>query len=168
MRTILLFLNEAQIDEIEKKKKKHDPLFGLINPHITLVFPFESMITNDELKKHIIESLEGVDPIAIEFTDQISNEGEYLFLLTEKGSEKVSTLHEKLYKGPLATFFRSDISYIPHVTVGRKENEKIAKEIAEELPDLSINLKCVIEKVSVESIGEDGESIIEFEVEPPK
>ncbi len=42
MHTILLFLNKISINEIEAIRLKHDPLFGLIPPHITIVFPFES------------------------------------------------------------------------------------------------------------------------------
>lgn len=140
----------------------------MINPHITLVFPFESTISNEELKTHIVEKVEVIYPIAIELINHIHNEGEYLFLNVEKGKEQVRELHDKLYKGPLTKFLRSDIPYIPHVTVGRKENETVAKEIAKGMSNLSINLKCIIEKVSVEHIGEGGESIIEFEVEIPK
>ncbi len=36
------------------------------------------------------------------------------------------------------------------------------------MPKLSTRLQCIIEKVSVERIGESGESIIEFEVELSK
>lgn len=168
MRTILLFLDETQLDEIETIRQKHDPLFGLIKPHITLVFPFESAISKDALKQHIIEKVEGIPPIAIEFTNHIRNEGEYIFLNVEKGKEQVKKLHDTLYEGPLAEFLRSDIPYIPHVTVGRKENEKQAIEIAEKMPKLSMRLRCLIEKVSVERVGESGESIIEFEVELSK
>lgn len=168
VRTILLFLGEAQIDEIEAIRKKHDPLFGFIQPHITLVFPFESALSNDELRAHIARKLQGIHPIEIELIDRISHEGEYLFLRVEKGREQVRELHDELYKGPLTEFLRSDIPYIPHVTVGRKENEQRAIKIAEKMLKLSTRLQCIIEKVSIERIGEDGESIIEFEVELPK
>ena len=168
MRTILLFLGEAQIDEIEAIRKKHDPLFGFIQPHITLVFPLESALSNDELRAHIARKLEGVHPIEVELIDCISHEGDYLFLRIEKGREQIRKLHDELYKGPLAKFLRSDIPYIPHVTIGRKENEKRAIEIAEKMPRLSTRLQCILEKVSVECIGEGGESIIEFEVELSK
>ncbi|MBY0597620.1 2'-5' RNA ligase family protein [Bacillus bingmayongensis] len=168
MRTILLFLEGIQIDEIEAIRKKHDPLFGLIQPHITLVFPFESAISNDELRAHIARKLEEVHPIEIELIDCISHEGNYLFLRVEKGTEQIRKLHDELYKGPLAEFLRSDIPYIPHVTVGRKENEKLAMKIAEKMPKLSMRLQCIIEKLTVERIGEGGKSIIEFEIQLQK
>ncbi|WP_459502756.1 2'-5' RNA ligase family protein [Bacillus sp. C1] len=168
MRTILLFLQGIPMDEIEAIRKQHDPLFRFIQPHITLVFPFESIISNDELRAYITQTVQGIHPVEIEFSDCISYEGEYLFLRIEKGKEQVRELHDKLYKGLLAEFLRSDILYIPHVTVGRKENEKQAIEIVEKMPKLSTRLRCVVEKVSVERIGEAGESLIEFEVELPK
>ncbi|UJA81604.1 2'-5' RNA ligase family protein, partial [Bacillus cereus] len=40
MRTILVFLNNMSIDKIENIRQKHDPLFELIPPHITIIFPF--------------------------------------------------------------------------------------------------------------------------------
>lgn len=59
MRTILLFLHNMPIDEIESMREKYDPLFGLIPPHITIVFPFESSISNDDLKLHILNVSKG-------------------------------------------------------------------------------------------------------------
>ena len=59
MRTILVFLNNMSIDKIENIRQKHDPLFELIPPHITIVFPFKSDISNDELKSHILNLSRG-------------------------------------------------------------------------------------------------------------
>lgn len=97
MRTILLFLNNMFISEIEDIRQKHDPLFGLISPHITIVFPFESSISNDELKLHIINVSKPIQNIEIEFTNQITSEREYLFLRVEKGKEQIEELHNILY-----------------------------------------------------------------------
>ncbi|MGH0484334.1 2'-5' RNA ligase family protein [Bacillus mycoides] len=164
MRTILLFLHNMPIDEIESMREKHDPLFELISPHITIVFPFESSISNDELELHILKVAKEVHPIEIEFANRISSKGEYLFLEVERGKEKIEELHDRLYTGPLLQFFRTDIPYIPHVTVGRKDSAELAAEIAKDIPSFHEKLNCVIDKISVERIGENGESIIEFEV----
>ena len=58
---------------------------------------------------------------------------------------------------------KEDIPYIPHVTVGRKSAE-LAAEVVKEIPSFHGKLNCVIDRISVERIGENGESIIEFEV----
>ncbi|KAA0773630.1 2'-5' RNA ligase family protein [Bacillus sp. BB51/4] len=164
MRTILLFLNEMSINEIEDIRKKHDPLFGLIPPHITVIFPFESSISNDELKLHILKLSKGIQEIEIKFANQITDEGEYLFLRVEEGKKQIEELHDMLYTGPLIKFLKEDIPYIPHVTVGRKESAELAAEVAKDIHSLPEKLQCVIDKISVERIGEGGESIIEFEV----
>ncbi|MGK0532703.1 MULTISPECIES: 2'-5' RNA ligase family protein [Bacillus] len=164
MRTILLFLNDMSINEIENIRKKHDPLFGLIPPHITIVFPFESSISNDELKLHILKLSKGIQEIEIEFANQISGEGEYLFLRVEKGQKQIEELHDLLYTGALLQFLKEDIPYIPNVTVGRKERTELAAEVAKDIHNFPEKLQCIVDRVSVERIGENGESIIEFEV----
>ncbi len=108
--------------------------------------------------------LKGIQPIEIEFANQISSEGEYLFLRVERGKEQIEELHDRLYTGPLLQFLRADIPYIPHVTVGRKSSAELVAEIAKEIPSFHEKLNCEINRISVERIGENGESIIEFEL----
>ncbi|MDT3498520.1 2'-5' RNA ligase family protein [Bacillus toyonensis] len=164
MRTILLFLNNISIHEIEDIRLEHDPLFGLIPPHVTIVFPFESSISNDELKLHILNVSKKIHNIEIEFANQITCEGAYLFLRVEKGKEQIEDLRDTLYTGPLLQFLKEDIPYTPHVTVGRKESAELAAEVVKNIPSFYEKLNCVIDKISVERIGENEESIIEFEV----
>lgn len=164
MRTILLFLNNMSTDEIESIREIHDPLFGLIPPHITIVFPFEGNISNDELKSHISNLAKGIGTIEIKFASGVTSIGDYLFLEIEQGKEQIEKLHDKLYTGPLLRFLKRDIPYIPHVTVGRESSPELATEIAKEIPSFHEKLNCVINRISVERIGENGKSIIEFEV----
>ncbi|MGG0076671.1 2'-5' RNA ligase family protein [Bacillus wiedmannii] len=164
MRTILVFLNNMSIDKIENIRQKHDPLFGLIPPHITIVFPFMSNISNNELKSHILNLSRGVGKIEIEFANHITSVGNYLFLKVEGGKKQIEELHDMLYTGPLIQFLKEDIPYIPHVTVGRKESAELAAEVAKDIHSFPEKLQCVVDRISVERIGEKGESIIEFEV----
>ncbi|MBL3821312.1 MULTISPECIES: 2'-5' RNA ligase family protein [Bacillus cereus group] len=164
MRTILFFLNNMSIDKIENIRQKHDPLFGLIPPHITIVFPFKSNISSDALKSHILNLSKGVGEIEVEFANHITNVGNYLFFEVEGGRKPIEELHDMLYTGPLIQFLKEDIPYLPHVTVGRKESAELAAEVAKDIHSLPEKLQCVIDRISVERIGENGESIIEFEV----
>ena len=50
-RTIMIFPEFDNIDSIDRIRSKYDPLAELVRPHITLVFPFESDITNDTVSK---------------------------------------------------------------------------------------------------------------------
>lgn len=87
-----------------------------------------------------------------------------MFLRVEKGKEQIEDLRNILYTGPLLQFLREDIPYIPHVTVGRKESVELAAEVVKSIPSFHEKLNCVINRISVERIGENEESIIEFEV----
>ncbi|PGH82781.1 2'-5' RNA ligase [Bacillus anthracis] len=164
MRIILFFLNNMSIDKIENIRRKHDPLFRLIPPHITIVFPFKSNISSDALKSHILNLSKGVGKIEIEFANHITSVGNYLFLEVEGGRKQIEELHDMLYTGPLIQFLKEDIPYIPHVTVGRKESAELAAEVAKDIHSFPEKLQCVINRISVERIGENEESIIEFEV----
>ncbi|CAM4271285.1 2'-5' RNA ligase [Bacillus manliponensis] len=163
-RTIVIFLNGTVVDEIEKIREVHDPLFGLIPPHSTLVFPFESDVSNGILRGHIIESIQGIESFYINLDQIVTSHGEYLFLLVREGKEKIIQLHDRLYSGILADFLYEDIPYIPHVTVGRKEDEKLAAKAVQDIPLLCNKIELYIEKIVVESIGENEESIVEFEI----
>lgn len=154
--------------EMESIRAIHDPLFDLIAPHITIVFPFESNISNDELKSHILNLSKGIGTIEIKFTSHVTSVGDYLFLEVEKGNKLIEELHDKLYTGPLLRFLKRDIPYIPHATIGRKNSSELAAKVAKDIPDFRENLHCIIDKISVERIGKNGESIIEFEVPLPK
>ncbi|MEI4803754.1 2'-5' RNA ligase family protein [Bacillus sp. FJAT-51639] len=164
-RTILLFLSDDNdLEEIEAIRRKHDPLFGLISPHITLVFPFVSQVSNEGLKKHIEINIGNMNPFYITLNPIVTNTDEYLFLLIEEGKEKILELHNKLYTDFLQPFLHKEIPYLPHVTVGRKNDKEMAIRVIKGLPPLRDTMGFTIDKITVESIGENGESIIEFEV----
>ncbi|MFD3450214.1 2'-5' RNA ligase family protein [Microbacteriaceae bacterium 4G12] len=163
-RSVLIFIKSDNLQDIEKIRQKHDPLYNLVPPHITLVFPFESEISNEQLKQHIIENIKGIDAFNIHADNVVTNHGEYLFLQIKEGKEKIITLHDRLYQGRLQPFLREDIPYVPHITVGRKNNELDALEVAKSIPPLKTKSLFMIHKITVESIGMNNESIIEFEL----
>lgn len=53
-RAVVLFPKFNNIDTINNIREKYDPLYNYIAPHITIVFPFESDLTTNELKVSII------------------------------------------------------------------------------------------------------------------
>ncbi len=44
------------------------------------------------------------------------------------------------------------------------QSAELAAEVAKEIHSFHEKLQCVVDRISVERIGENGESIIEFEV----
>ena len=60
-RTIMIFPDFEQMEIIESIRKKYDPLYQLVKPHITVVFPFDMDVSNEELSK-ILERRNSPNP----------------------------------------------------------------------------------------------------------
>lgn len=56
-RTIMIFPEFHNMDVIHFYRDQYDPLSAFVRPHITLVFPFQSNMSNDRLDKHIKDKL---------------------------------------------------------------------------------------------------------------
>ena len=50
----MIFPQFNNIETIDEIRDRYDPLAKLVCPHITLVFPFESEITNDEVQEKLV------------------------------------------------------------------------------------------------------------------
>ncbi len=49
LRTVMIFPKFDNIELIDDIRKQYDPLADVIRPHITIVFPFDMDVTNEEL-----------------------------------------------------------------------------------------------------------------------
>lgn len=65
MRTIMIFTEFENIDVINDIRRKYDPLADLVLPHITLVFPFDSELTDEELHGNLEKCLKGVGAVSM-------------------------------------------------------------------------------------------------------
>lgn len=160
-RTIMIFLQFDNIEIIDKIRCKYDPLSNLVRPHITLVFPFKSEITTEAISNQIKKAVEGICPFEIElggFSTQQDKFGNYLFLNVKRGEEYLKKLNLNLYDGKLP------FSYYPHMTVGKFENTEQLENAHNDVKDCAETFTTVVDTVSVEEIGEHGESIIEIEI----
>ncbi|MGN0642481.1 MAG: 2'-5' RNA ligase family protein [Huintestinicola sp.] len=162
LRTIMIFPNFDNKEVIDNIREKYDPLAKLVRPHITIVFPFDIEISNDDLS-HILDTrLAGIEPFEIElqgFEKCEDRFGNYLFLNVRKGAEHISYIHDALY----CNEFRIcdlGLQYIPHMTVGKLSNVEQLNKAYEDIKDIKCRFKSVIDTISVEMIGENEESII--------
>jgi 2'-5' RNA ligase len=166
-RTIMIFPKFENISVINDIRKKYDPLADLVSPHITLVFPFNSELTNEELKLHLEQCLSGVHPFEIElqrFSTQEDRFGNYLFLNVVQGAELIKEIHDNLYKGRLEKF-ASSYKYTPHMTVGKLASKELMDKAFDEVNKCKEKFSTTVENISVEMIGQHEESIIVIEQE---
>lgn len=165
LRTIMIFPEFNNMDIIDEIRDKYDPLAKLVRPHITIVFPFEMDIANDELCMIIENRFRDFKSFEIEmkgFSKCEDRFGNYLFLNMIKGAETIIQLHDLLYSNEFSAFDLG-MPFIPHMTVGKLKTVDDLNDAYESVAGNKTVFKSIITKISVEMIGENEESIIVIE-----
>lgn len=152
-RDILIFPKFENIYLIQTIRNKFDPLANLVAPHITLAFPFLDDMSNEELIENLNNLLVDYQPFKITFSGISLSDDGYIFLNCINGFEDIVCLHDEIYQKILPTHFKCSAKYIPHITLGQSNN-------IEELHSFEYEFKTIVDEVSVELIGNCGESII--------
>lgn len=161
-RAIILFPS-FDIIIIKSIREKYDPLANCIAPHITIVFPFESDISTDDLKSHFNKVLEGMKKFNVQLKDFTGDFREgYLFLNVKKGNDNIIKLHDKLYSGILENFLFRKVTYCPHLTVGRFHQQIEFDKALDELSCYDESFETVIDKIYIENIDITEHSTIAF------
>ena len=164
LRTVMIFPQFENIEIINSIRNKYDPLAKLVKPHITLVFPFDSEITNEQLEGALNSCVneKSFEIVMHGFSKQVDRFGNYLFLDMEKGNDIVENIHNKLYKECFRTYDLG-LPYKPHITVGKMNDIQELNKAFESIRGIDDRFRTVIDKISVEMIGENEESIIVIE-----
>lgn len=166
-RTIMIFPEFENTDVINDIRKKYDPLADVVLPHITLVFPFDSELTNEELSLYLKESLSDTHPFKVElegFSKQEDRYGNYLFLNVAQGMDVIKNIHDMLYEDKLKQF-DAGYDYVPHMTVRKVSSMELLDKAFDDVNKYNDKFSTVVKKISVEMIGEHEESIIVIEHE---
>ena len=161
MRAIHLFPAFAGMDKLQALREKFDPLAALIPPHLTLVFPFESPMSREELREHVRVALQGMKPFLLRMQGVTGADGGYLFLNVKRGNDEIVELHDRLYAGALRPFLRRDVTYVPHLTLGRLPDAEAFLQALEETERLEDVFETTVTEVVIEAIGRNEESVLE-------
>lgn len=152
-RDILIFPKFNNIDKIQEIRNKYDKLVTLIPPHITLVFPFNNEITNENLIEKLSTLLKDFSPFNVTFKSISLSNDNYIFLNCIKGSNEIIKLHDEIYERILPTHLNKSIKYIPHITLGQTDN-------LSNIQNFNYEFNALINEITIELIGENEESII--------
>jgi 2'-5' RNA ligase len=159
----MIFPGFENIEIINKIRDRYDPLSKLIRPHITLVFPFESDISNSELNAHMRTALSGCKPFDLEmrgFSASVEPWSNYIFLNVTAGLQNLFELSKNLYTGILDKFkpdYYKD-RYCPHLTVGNLDKMADYKAILKNLENENAQFITRVDRVNAEIIGDDNSS----------
>ena len=163
LRTIMIFPEFDNMDRIDRIRAQYDPLAALVRPHITLVFPFESPMSNEELAAVLGKRLQGVKPFPLSLHGiRTDASGNYLFLNVTQGKQELCAVNRLLYGHEFQAYDRG-IPYVPHMTIGRLPDARQLDAAYEELKAMDAVFHTAVDTVSVEMIGEHEESIIVLE-----
>lgn len=161
MRDILIFPKIDNIDIIQRTRLKYDKLAKKINPHITIVFPFEDEITNEELYNKLILLTNNIECFNISLKGIVLTNDKYVILKVVTGSDKIKELHDCIYKNVFPEYLRDDIEYIPHMTLGQ------ANDLTE-FSQFCFEFNGTVDSIFIEEIGSNEESIIVKEIKLKK
>lgn len=165
LRTIMIFPEFENMEIIDNIRRKYDPLAELVKPHITLVFPFESPMSNEKLENVLNERLQGIKPFELKLGGMSKQEdtfGNYIFLNVIQGEEEIKDIHKVLYDNEFKEF-DIGVQYIPHMTIGKLSSADLLKSAYDKIYSIDATFRTVVRKVSVEMIGSNEESIIIIE-----
>ena len=161
-RDILIIPKFTNVDKIQEIRKKYDELYDVIMPHITLAFPFNKDISNEELKKELLKITKNIKPFKIKCKGITLKEDKrintyYIFLNIVEGKELLSEINKKIYQNILNDIDIKKYNYEPHITLGNTNNfyEKI---------ELNDEFETIVDSIVIEQVGENEESIIESEI----
>ncbi|WAH38773.1 2'-5' RNA ligase family protein [Alicyclobacillus dauci] len=163
-RAIHIFPEFQNACAIDRLREKYDPLFHLIQPHVTLVFPFASGVPAESLRQHVKLSVRGLSPFEIVLRGVTGVDGEYLFLNVKVGNDRIIELHDRLYSGILAQHLNRTVTYSPHLTVGRINDKGIFELALAETEHFGETFQATVHEIVVEKIDEGGKSTVEMTV----
>ncbi len=167
LRTIMVFPEFENMEIIDNIRNQYDPLAKLVRPHITLVFPFKSQMSNEELTQILNIRLMSVKPFELKLggiSKQQDTFGNYLFLNVLQGMDEICRIHQILYDNEFKKF-DSGFPYVPHMTVGKLSTAQLLENALNDLKTMNTIFSTVVNKISVEMIGDNEESIVVIEKE---
>ncbi|MDN6967050.1 2'-5' RNA ligase family protein [Oenococcus sp. UCMA 17063] len=160
LRSILIFPQFPNGMEIDLIRRQIDPLYKNIRPHISLVFPFDSPISDDRLIVITQNALKKIGSFEIGLAHLGGDlHGSYLWFKVRQGQKQIDFIHDLLYKSSeLSVFLRKDIPYIPHLTVGQQLKAPRLEELSGQLNKRKFLFKSEVQSVSIEHILSNNDS----------
>lgn len=100
---------------IDKIRNKYDRLSNLVAPHITLAFPFNDKISNENLISKLSALLKKHSHFEVTFKGISLSDDNYILLNCVKGNYEILKLHYDIYEKIIPSHFKKSIKYIPHI-----------------------------------------------------
>jgi len=149
--------DRAWIDDL-RGRHRGSVLETSLGAHVTLVFPTEATDPTSATS-HLATVAAETAPIDLVFRatmpwlDRYTNET-FVYLVPDAGNGALIRLHDYLYSGPFAEVLRLDLAYVPHITLGRFGEAKVAKALVDDLNAQDIEIRARLDTVELFRLAE--------------
>ncbi|MDQ0230657.1 YjcG family protein [Metabacillus malikii] len=143
---IALFPSKKIQDLVNSYRKRYDPNYALVPPHLTLKSAFE--VTDEDVPR-ITEELRSIAEItppmklAIRKVSSFSPVNNVIYLKVEP-TEQLLQLHDRLHNGSLNS--APEYSFVPHITIGQKLSDDEHSDVYESLKMLDVKHEETIDR----------------------
>lgn len=163
-RAILIIPEFVNLYKIEEVRKQYDPLYAKIAPHITVVFPFESAMSRDEVLQHVKNKTKQNRRFTLRMGGYTGYDKTYLFLNVIRGNNEIIDLHQQLYSGILEQYHEPQYTFLPHMTVGRLSNQEDFLEALEKIQKRDTIFETEVKQIAIEVIDGNEYGMVEAKV----
>ncbi len=120
MKYAVIHRPEIDTSELEGISKKYNPHYGLMGPHVTLVFPFSVDDIDEPTLVKLIETVAAnTTPFDVKLNETELSWDQWFFLTPTNGRSEIEQLHDRLYElAATKPHLRSDIPFVPHAALG--------------------------------------------------
>lgn len=157
-RAVVWFPQFSNIVAIDRFRSQHDPLGNVMPPHVTLVFPFHSRLTLDQLTAHVQKVVRAWPAFPVVMNGVWTAQNEFVGISAQVGKDAMAEMHDRLYRGPLAEFLRPEFDYEPHITLARavqpNQFDALVRNVA---PVTRNSYRDLLRMVSIITIDNDNE-----------
>ena len=159
-RDILILVKFNNIEKIKNIQSKYYDLYGKVEPHIAITFPFESNISDEELYTKLNDILCNYEPFKI-ICHGISTplvDSNYRFLNIVENKDIIKNISDNIYNNiiPEELEYRDRYNYNPHITLS---NKPLYSELI-----LNDYFEMIVDSIYVEKIGINDESIKLYDI----
>ena len=158
MKRVILIEPIINDNLIESLFNNYNPDSNFANPHICLVFPFESNLTKEDINNILERILNNINSFSIELKGIEASYEEkynYLFLKVKDKDNILHNISNNLYKELGSNATLKGI-YKPHITIAKDKDKNKINIIKDKIDTLlNNNYDAYINKISSKIISKD-------------
>lgn len=144
---IAIFPSKKVQDEANSYRKRYDPHYALIPPHITMKEAFDA--DENEIESKIIPELKEIAKNTEPFSFGVYKVSSFspvtntIYLKVEP-SDEIFALNDKLHSGQMPG--EKDFSFVPHITIAQKLSDEEFSDVFGSLTMLKFDLQDQVDR----------------------